>query len=89
MIEKWLERIPFLNMKDFDFIKKYEEAINGISSEEITISSLLFNKMIKIRIRMIEENMKYFHRVLDEKEHLKAIEEQEISLSYKATMSDY
>ena len=90
LIEKWLERIPFLNMKEFDFIKKYEEAINIISNEEISSiskSTILNENDKKLRIRMIEENMKYFHRVLDEKEHLKAIEEEETSLSYKATMS--
>ena len=26
LVEKWLERIPFLNMKGFDFISKYEGA---------------------------------------------------------------
>ena len=26
LIEKWLERIPFLNMEEFDFTKKYENA---------------------------------------------------------------
>ena len=24
LVEKWLERIPFLNMEGFDFTKKYE-----------------------------------------------------------------
>ena len=63
MIEKWLERIPFLNMKDFDFIKKYEEAINGISNEEIlsiSESTILNENDKKLRIRMIEENSEIF-----------------------------
>ena len=36
---------------------------------------------------MIEENKKYFERVLSEEEHNKAIENGETNLSYKATMS--
>ncbi len=36
---------------------------------------------------MIDENRKYFERVLNENEHNKAIELEETKLSYKATMS--
>ena len=90
LVEKWLERIPFLNMKEFDFTKKYEEVINDMLQKEvfsISSSSILNETDKALRIRMIEENKKYFKRVLDEKEHDKAIEQGETSLSYKATMS--
>ena len=90
LVEKWLERIPFLNMQGFDFIKKYEEAINEMLEKEvasISNSSILNEQDKALRIRMIEENKKYFQRVLDEREHDKAIEDGETSLSYKATMS--
>jgi len=90
LVEKWLERIPFLNMQGFDFTKKYEEAINEMLEKEvasISNSSILNEQDKALRIRMIEENKKYFQRVLDEREHDKAIEDGETSLSYKATMS--
>jgi len=90
LVEKWLERIPFLNMEGFDFTQKYEEAVNAMLEKEIsTISNspILNEQDREIRIRMIEENRKYFERVLDEKEHNKAMEEGETKLSYKATMS--
>ena len=90
LVERWLERIPFLNMEGFDFTKKYEEVINEMLEEEITnisSSNILNNDDKELRIRMIEENKKYFDRVLDKKEHDKAILEGETSLSYKATMS--
>ncbi len=90
LVEKWLERIPFLNMEGFDFTKKYEEVINEMLEKEvsnISSSAILNEKDKALRIRMIEENKKYFHRVLDEKEHDKAILEGETTLSYKATMS--
>jgi tryptophan 2,3-dioxygenase len=89
LVEKWLERIPFLNMEDFDFIQKYEEAINKMLEKEINnISSSILNDQDKeLRIRMIEENRKYFNRVLDKKEHDQAILDRETTLSYKATMS--
>ena len=90
LIEKWLERIPFLNMEEFDFTKKYEESVNKMLEKEIaaiSTSSLLTEENRILRIRMIEENRKYFERVFDENIHKKAIEEGEITLSYKATMS--
>ncbi len=89
LVEKWLERIPFLTMKDFDFISKYEGAINNMLEEEIAIieSADLTDEDKNTRLRMIDENRKYYKRVLDENVHNKAIEEGETKLSYKATMS--
>ena len=75
VVENWLERIPFLNIDEFDFTKKYDSAkemlnkeIKGIKTATLTDSDR------EIRIRMIEENKKYFERVLSEEEHNKAIE---------------
>ena len=89
LVEKWLERIPFLNMGDFDFTKKYEGAVNEMLKKEITgiKSANLTEEDRALRIRMIDENRKYFDRVLSEEQHNKAIVEGETKLSYKATMS--
>jgi len=89
LIEKWLERIPFLKMEGFDFTSKYESAVNGMLEKEISgiKSANLTEEDRTLRIRMIEENRKYFERVLNESKHNSAIENGETSLSYKATMS--
>ncbi len=89
LVEKWLERIPFLNIQDFDFISSYEEAVNLMLEKEIDVikSSDLPNAERDIRISMIDENRKYFKRVLDKNIHDEAIANGETSLSYKATMS--
>jgi tryptophan 2,3-dioxygenase len=89
LIEKWLERIPFLKMEGFDFTSKYESAVNGMLEKEISgiKSANLTEEDRTLRIRMIEENKKYFERVLNESKHNSAIENGETSLSYKATMS--
>ena len=89
MVEKWLERIPFLRMDNFNFHLKYEEAVNKMIKKEIDgiKSANLKDSDRDIRLKMIEENRKYFERVLDENEHNKAIQNGETSLSYKATMS--
>ena len=89
LVEKWLERIPFLNMDGFDFTLKYEGAVNQMLDKEISgiKAANLTDSDREIRIRMIEENKKYFERVLSESEHNKAIQEGETTLSYRATMS--
>ena len=89
MVEKWLERIPFLRMDDFNFHLKYEEAVNKMIKKEVDEirSASLRDSDREIRLKMIEENRKYFERVLDENEHNKAIQNGETSLSYKSTMS--
>ena len=90
LVEKWLERIPFLNMEGFDFTQKYEQAVNEMLEKEISFiknSEMLSEKDKALRVRMIEENRKYFERVLDEATHNKAMQEGETTLSYKATMS--
>tara|TARA_B110000008_G_scaffold265423_1_gene290577 strand:- start:246 stop:1334 length:1089 start_codon:yes stop_codon:yes gene_type:complete len=89
LVEKWLERIPFLNMEGFDFTAKYEGAVNEMLDKEIDgiKAANLTDSDREIRIRMIEENKKYFERVLSEADHNKAMEEGETKLSYKATMS--
>ncbi len=90
LVEKWLERIPFLKMDEFEFTNKYGEAVNKMLEKEIkgiSDSKILTQTEMNIRIKMIEENRKYFDRVLNEAKHNEAIENEEISLSYKATMS--
>ena len=89
LVEKWLERIPFLSMEGFNFSKKYGEAVNKMLEKEINqIKAANLKDSDKlIRTRMLEENRKYFERVLSDKEHNKAIVSGEIKLSYKATMS--
>jgi tryptophan 2,3-dioxygenase len=68
LAEKWLERIPFLNMEAFDFTKKYEGAVNEMLAKEIAgiKSANLTEEDRALRTRMIDENRKYFDRVLKE-----------------------
>lgn len=90
LVEKWLERIPFLNMEGFNFIEKYETVVNEMMNNQVSDlkkSPLLSDQDKELRIRMIEENRKYFERVFDEEVHQKAVLNGETSLSYKATMS--
>ena len=89
LVEKWLERIPFLNMEGYDFIDQYKSSVVEMLKNEIAVinASGLSESDKMIRIKMIEENRKYFDNIFDEKNHLKSIEDGLTKLSYKATMS--
>jgi tryptophan 2,3-dioxygenase len=89
LVEKWLERIPFLNMEGYDFVDQYKSSVVEMLKNEIAVinASGLSESDKMIRIKMIEENRKYFDNIFDEKNHLKSIEDGLTKLSYKATMS--
>ena len=89
LVEKWLERIPFLNMEGFDFVDQYKSSVVKMLKNEIAVinASGLSESDKMIRVKMIEENRKYFDNIFDEKNHLKSIENGLTKLSYKATMS--
>ena len=89
LVEKWLERIPFLNMEGYDFVDQYKSSVVKMLKNEIAVinASGLSESDKMIRVKMIEENRKYFDNIFDEKNHLKSIENGLTKLSYKATMS--
>ncbi len=90
LIEAWLERIPFLDNGSFDFLEKYKQAVeNMLATEKSAIekTEYLSDKMKKMRIDMLGNTNTYFKHVLSEKAHQAMIENGEIRLSYKATLS--
>ena len=89
LVEKWLERIPFLNMQGYDFVDQYKSSVVEMLKNEIAVinASGLSQSDKTIRVKMIEENRKYFDNIFDEKNHSKSIENGLTKLSYKATMS--
>ena len=89
LVEKWLERIPFLNMEGYDFVDQYKSSVVKMLKNEIAVinASGLSESDKMIRVKMIEENRKYFDNIFDEKNHLKSIENGLTKLSYNATMS--
>ena len=89
LVEKWLERIPFLQMEGFDFIEQYKSAVAKMLDREMSIinSSSISDNDKAIRTKMIKENQKYFENIFDEKNHRQSLENGMTKLSYKATMS--
>ncbi len=90
LIEDWLERTPFLNWKDFDFINLYKESVNKMFDQEkkaIQETSILSPENKKARIQNLEHSEDYFLQVLSYEKHEEQIQKGTLKLSYKATVA--
>ena len=90
LMESWLERIPFLEFEDFNFLESYKSAVQKMLSKEekaISDTEYLSPKMKAMRLKMLGGTNTYFKQVLSEEAHNKMIEEGHLRLSYKATLS--
>lgn len=90
LVEDWLERIPFLESKDFNFVKSYKKAVKKmVASEQAAIQAtdILSQKYKDMRIKMIGDMDTYFASVWNESKHEKLVEKGELNFSYKATLS--
>jgi tryptophan 2,3-dioxygenase len=90
LVEKWLERIPFLRMDSFYFIEEYKQAVtNMIESESRAIdqANYISEQEKSLRKRMLGETNTYFSSVFDEAEHEKKRKRGELKFSHRATIS--
>ena len=90
LIEKWLERTPFLDWGKTSFWKEYETAVKKMLSDDRAIIET--NKKIsdnekKKYLNEYKKTEKSFGVVLNEKEHSKLVESGSWRLSYKATQA--
>ncbi len=90
LIESWLERTPFLQFNDFNFLSDYKDAVDRMLEKEmanINQSPYLSDKMKGMRLKMLGDSNTYFKHVLSEEEHEKMMANGECRLSYKATLA--
>jgi tryptophan 2,3-dioxygenase len=90
LVEKWLERIPFLEMDGFDFIAEYKKSVVSMVEKEkkaIMETDVLSQEYKEMRVRMLGDTNTFFAAILDENTHNKMIEEGQMMLSYKATQA--
>lgn len=83
VVEKWLERTPYIKLEDFDFWENYSKAVNKMFEDERTIirsSEISSEEKIKsmAQISSIEES---FNKLIDEE---KFLEDDDWRLSHKA-----
>jgi len=90
LIEKWLERIPFIQSPEFNFWEKYHEAIDAMLAHEEDIirnnNSLSPEKKEK-QLETFANTKKSFLALFDENYHNELIAKGEKRLSFKATLS--
>ncbi len=90
LVEKWLERTPFLEFKGFNFREQYLVAVEHMLEKErtaIQVSDYLHEHEKQMRIRMNGDAGSYFANIFNESFHNDQIKEGKIRLSYKATIA--
>ena len=90
LVEDWLERMPFLEFGQFNFLNAYKKSVeNMLDSEKQAIlnSDILEDHTKKQRLRMLGDTDTYFASVLDPDKHAQFVAEGKLKLSYRATMS--
>jgi len=90
VVEAWLERTPFLEFKDFNFLEHYKASVERMLEKEraaIKASAYLTEKEIEMRLTMLGSTDTYFESVLDKTTHKKMMEEGSLRISHKATVA--
>lgn len=90
VVEKWLERIPFIEFKNFNFLQHYKNAVvSMLAREQRAIQDTLFlNDQEKaLRLQMLGNTDSYFQQVLDKNKHDEALASGTLKFSYRATIS--
>lgn len=87
LVERWLERTPFLETKGFNFWTSYQKAIEGFFANERTVvknNKNLSPELVEKNFAAIDSNLESFNSILDERKYLKAKEQGHWRLSLKA-----
>lgn len=90
LVEKWLERIPFLRMDSFNFIDEYNKSVENMIRKEgqaIDNADYITDQEKALRKRMLSETNTYFSSIFNEKEHSSKLEQGQLKLSHQATIS--
>ncbi len=90
VIERWLERTPFLQFKDFDFLTQYKAAVKHMihkEEEQIALSPYLDEGQKEERVKMLGNTETFYRMVLDPSYHESLLKEGKVRLSYKATLA--
>jgi tryptophan 2,3-dioxygenase len=89
-IETWLERTPFIELGDFDFLESYKEAVGRMLEKEkvaILASAYLTDHEKEMRLKMLGGTDTFFQTVLDKEHHQQMQWEGKIRMSYDATIA--
>ncbi len=90
-LEKWLERVPFTVMDNFDFWSEYKKAIDSVLSDDketiLSNSASLSEKQRNIQLENLELTQDTFLSLFDEKKHNELVASNQRKLSQKAMLN--
>jgi tryptophan 2,3-dioxygenase len=87
LVESWLERTPFLEVKNFSFWDNYRQAVEAmINKDKVSLnqSKQLSEQEIKIQEKQIKNTQDYFSALFDETVYQKLLASNEAKLSFRA-----
>ncbi len=90
LVEKWLERTPFLQFETFDFVEEYKKSVQLMLQREeqaIEKAHYISDQEKMLRVRMLGETNTYFNSIFNKEMHEDKLREGSLKLSYKATIS--
>ncbi len=90
LVEKWLERTPFLQFETFDFLEEYKKSVQLMLQREeqaIDNADYISDQEKMLRVRMLGETNTYFNSIFNKEMHEEKLKEGNLKLSYKATIS--
>lgn len=90
LIEDWLERTPFLQLGDYNFLEAYKKALLSMLDGEkdaIMHTDILSDEYKQMRLRMLGDTHTYFEHVLDKTKYDHKYSSGEVRLSYNAMLA--
>lgn len=90
LVNKWLERIPFINSGSFSFWQSYKQAVDRMLEHDRNIileNKTLTEKKRDFQMRNIELTRENFEALFDEQKHTQLVAEGKRHLSNKALLA--
>ncbi|RMI01024.1 MAG: tryptophan 2,3-dioxygenase [Calditrichaeota bacterium] len=90
LLQRWLERTPFLELGEFNFLNVYHRAVQDMLEEEqqaIRENPALSEAEKTERLKLMKATEKHFDSIFEEEQHNRLIREGRRRLSYQATLA--
>lgn len=91
LVENWLIRVPFTNMKNFNFWEEYQKSIASILEDDEKIilknSAQLSDTAKNIQLENLETTRSTFRSLFDEEAHKELVRTKQRTLSQKAILN--
>jgi tryptophan 2,3-dioxygenase len=90
LVEKWLERTPFLNSQSFNFWESYKQAVERMLEHDRNIimeNHTLTEKKKEFQVRNIDLTKENFEALFDEEKHNQLVKEGKRHLSNRSMLA--